>query len=110
MNNEDRQYKLLVWVVKGAVLFVAFVALGTNLQGLMPAKDLSKENTPKTEVKEVKREKQKISGEVMAKIDFINRCKIGLKINNRISTFEVDRETFNKAVIGEYMELEYYIR
>lgn len=107
MNMEDRQYKLLVWVGKGAVFFVAFVLLGTALQGLMPAKDLSKENTPKTEVKEVTREKQKISGKVTAKIDYIKRCEIDLMVNNRISTFEVDRGTFNKAVIGSYMELEY---
>ena len=107
MNIEDRQYRLLVWVGKGAVFFVAFVILGTTLQGLMPAKDLSKENTPKTEVKEVTREKQKINGKVTAKIDYINRCEIDLMVNNRISTFEVDRGTFNKAVIGSYMELEY---
>lgn len=105
MNIEDRQYKLLVWVGKGAVLFVAFVILGTTLQGLMPAKDLSKENTPC--VKEIKREKQKINGKVTAKIDYINRCEIDLMVNNRISTFEVDRGTFNKAVIGSYIELEY---
>ncbi len=107
MNNEDRQYKILVWIGKGAVLFVAFVILGTTLQGLMPAKDLSNENTPKTEVKEIKREKQKINGKVMAKVDYINRCEIDLMVNNRISTFGVDRATFNKAVIGSYMELEY---
>lgn len=107
MKDEDRQYKLLVWVGKGAILFIAFVVIGTTLQGLMPAKDLSKENTPKTEVKEVKREKQKISGKVTAKIDYINRCEIDLMVNNRISTFEVDRGTFNKAIIGHYMELEY---
>lgn len=107
MNMEDRQYKLLVWVGKGAIFFVAFVLLGTALQGLMPAKDLSKQNTPKTEVKEVTREKQKISGKVTAKIDYIKRCEIDLMVNNRISTFEVDRVTFNKAVIGSYMELEY---
>lgn len=107
MNNEDRQYKLLVWVGKGALFFIAFVILGTFFQGLMPAKDLSKENTPKTEIKEVKREKQKISGKVTAKIDYIKRCEIDLMVNNRISTFEVDRGTFNKAVIGSYMELEY---
>ena len=105
MNIEDRQYKLLVLVGKGAVLFVAFVILGTTLQGLMPAKDLSKENTPC--VKEIKREKQKINGKVTAKIDYINRCEIDLMVNNRISTFEVDRGTFNKAVIGSYIELEY---
>lgn len=105
MTDEDRQYKLLVWVGKGAVFFVAFVLLGTTLQGLMPAKDLSKENTPC--VKEIKREKQKISGKVTAKIDYIKRCEIDLMVNNRISTFEVDRGTFNKAVIGSYMELEY---
>lgn len=107
MNNEDRQYKLLVWVGKGAVFFVAFVMLGTTLQGLMPAKDLSNQNTQKTCVKEVKREKQKINGKVTAKIDYINRCEIDLMVNNRISTFEVDRKTFDKAVIGSYMELEY---
>ena len=105
MNIEDRQYRLLVWVGKGAVFFVAFVILGTTLQGLMPAKDLSKENTPC--VKEIKRGKQKISGKVTAKIDYINRCEIDLMVNNRISTFEVDRGTFNKAVIGSYMELEH---
>lgn len=105
MNNEDRQYRLLIWVGKGAVLFVAFVLLGTFFQGLMPAKDLSKQNIPC--VKEVKREKQKISGKVTAKIDYINRCEIDLMVNNRISTFEVDRGTFNKAVIGSYIELEY---
>lgn len=105
MNIEDRQYRLLVWVGKGAVFFVAFVLLGTTLQGLMSAKDLSNQNTPC--VKEVKREKQKISGKVTAKIDYINRCEIDLMVNNRISTFEVDRGTFNKAVIGSYMELEY---
>lgn len=105
MNMEDRQYKLLVWIGKGAVFFVAFVILGTTLQGLMPAKDLSNQNTPC--VKEVKREKQKINGKVTAKIDYINRCEIDLMVNNRISTFEVDRGTFNKAVIGSYIELEY---
>lgn len=107
MNNEDRQYKLLVWIGKGAVFFVVFVMLGTFFQGMMPAKDLSKENTPKTEIKEIKREKQKIYGKVMAKVDYINRCEIDLMVNNRISTFEVDRGTFNKAVNGQYMELEY---
>lgn len=107
MNIEDRQYKLLIWVGKGAVLFVAFVLLGTTLQGLMPAKDLSKENTPKTEVKEVTREKQKISGKVTAKIDLIKSCELKIMVNNRISIFEVDRGTFNKAVIGSYIELEY---
>ena len=107
MNLEDRQYKMLIWIGKVAVFFVAFVILGTFFQGLMPAKDLSKENTPKTEVKEIKREKQKIYGKVMAKVDYINRCEIDLMVNNRISTFEVDRGTFNKAVIGHYMELEY---
>lgn len=107
MNNEDRQYRLLIWVGKGAVLFVAFVLLGTFFQGLMPAKDLSKQNIPKTEVKEVTREKQKISGKVTAKIDYIKRCEIDLMVNNRISTFEVDRGIFNKAVIGSYIELEY---
>lgn len=107
MTDEERQYKLLIWIGKGAVFFVVFVILGTFFQGLMPAKDLSKENTPKTEVKEIKREKQKISGKVTAKIDYIKRCEIDLMVNNRISTFEVDRGTFNKAVIGHYMELEY---
>lgn len=107
MTDEERQYKLLVWVGKGAVFFVAFVMLGTTLQGLMPAKDLSNQNTQKTCVKEVKREKQKINGKVTAKIDYINRCEIDLMVNNRISTFEVDRKTFDKAVIGSYMELEY---
>ena len=107
MNNEDRQYKLMVWVGKGAVIFVVLVVLGTFFQGMMPAKDLSKENTPKTEIKEIKREKQKIYGKVMAKVDYINRCEIDLMVNNRISTFEVDRGTFNKAVNGQYMELEY---
>lgn len=105
MNLEDRQYKLLVWIGKGAVFFVAFVILGTTLQGLTPAKDLSKENNPC--VKEIKREEQKINGKVTAKIDYINRCEIDLMVNNRISTFEVDRKTFDKAVIGSYMELEY---
>lgn len=107
MTDEERQYKLLVWIGKGAVFFVAFVMLGTTLQGLMPAKDLSNQNTQKTCVKEVKREKQKINGKVTAKIDYINRCEIDLMVNNRISTFEVDRKTFDKAVIGSYMELEY---
>lgn len=107
MNSEDRQYKILIWIGKGSLFFVAFVILGTFFQGLMPAKDLSKENTPKTEVKEIKREKQKIYGKVMAKVDYINRCEIDLMVNNRISTFEVDRATFNKAVNGQYMELEY---
>lgn len=107
MTDEERQYKLLVWVGKGAVFFVAFVMLGTTLQGLMPAKDLSNQNTQKTCVKEVTREKQKINGKVTAKIDYINRCEIDLMVNNRISTFEVDRKTFDKAVIGSYMELEY---
>lgn len=105
MNIEDRQYKLLKWVGKGAVLFVAFIALGTTLQGLMPAKDLSKENTPC--VKEIKREKQKINGKVIAKIDNTKRLEIDIKVNNRISSFEVDKNTFDKAVIGSYMELEY---
>ena len=50
MTDEDRQYKLLVWIGKGAVFFVAFVILGTTLHGLMPAKDLSKQNIPKPEV------------------------------------------------------------
>lgn len=107
MNNEDRQYKLLVWVGKGAVFFVVFVILGTFFQGMMPAKDLSKENTPKTEVKEIKREKQKISGEVVAKIDNTKNLEIKIMVNHRISTFEVDKGTFDKAVIGSYMELEY---
>ena len=105
MNIEDRQYRLLVWVGKGAVLFVAFVILGTTLQGLMPAKDLSKENTPC--VKEIKKGKQKINGEVVAKIDNTKDLEISIMVNNRISTFEVDRKTFDKAVIGHYMELEY---
>lgn len=107
MNMEDRQYKLLVWVGKGAILFVVFIALGTTLQGLMPAKDLSKENTPKTEIKEIKEGKQKINGEVVAKIDNTKQCQIYIKVNNRVSKFLVDRGTFDKAVIGSYMELEY---
>lgn len=107
MTDEDRQYKLLVWIGKGAVFFVAFVILGTTLQGLMPAKDLSKQNIPKTEVKEIKREKQKINGKVIAKVDLIKSCELKIMVNNRISIFEVDRGTFNKAVIGSYMELEY---
>lgn len=107
MDMEDRQYRLLIWIGKGAVLFVAFVVLGTFFQGLMPAKDLSKQNTPKTEVKEIKREKQKINGKVIAKVDLIKSCELKIMVNNRISIFEVDRGTFNKAVIGSYMELEY---
>lgn len=107
MTDEERQYKLLVWVGKGAVFFVAFVILGTTLQGLMPAKDLSNQNTQKTCVKEVKREKQKINGKVIAKVDLIKSCELKIMVNNRISIFEVDRGTFNKAVIGSYMELEY---
>lgn len=107
MNNEDRQYELLKWVGKGAVLFVVFIALGTTLQGLMPAKDLSKENTPKTEIKEIKREKQKIYGEVVAKIDNTKDLEIDIMVKNSISSFKVDKGTFDKAVIGSYMELEY---
>ena len=107
MDFEDRQYKLLVWVGKGALFFIAFVVLGTFFQGLMPAKDLSKENTPKTNIQEINRSKQKIYGKVTAKIDYIKRCEIDLMVNNKISTFEVDRGTFDKAVIGSYMELEY---
>lgn len=105
MDMEDRQYRLLIWIGKGAVFFIAFVILGTTLQGLMPAKDLSKENTPC--VKEIKREKQKINGKVIAKVDLIKSCELKIMVNNRISIFEVDRGTFNKAVIGSYMELEY---
>ena len=107
MDFEDRQYRLLVWVGKGALFFIAFVVLGTFFQGLMPAKDLSKQNIPKTEVKEIKREKQKINGKVIAKVDLIKSCELKIMVNNRISIFEVDRGTFNKAVIGSYMELEY---
>lgn len=107
MNMEDRQYKLLVWVGKGAVFFVAFVLLGTALQGLMPAKDLSKENTPKTCIKEIKEGKQKISGEVTAKIDNTKQLKIVIQNGMHISKFEVDKKTFDKAVIGSYIELEY---
>lgn len=107
MNIEDRQYRLLIWVGKGAVLFVVFVMLGTFFQGLMPAKDLSKENTPKTEIKEIKEGKQKINGEVVAKIDNTKDLEISIMVNNRISTFKVDKGTFDKAVIGHYIELEY---
>lgn len=107
MSDEDRQYKLLVWVIRGAVLFVAFIMLATTLQGLMPAKDLSQEATQKTSIKEIKREKQKINGKVIAKIDNTKRLEIDIIANNRISKFEVDKKTFDKAVIGQYMELEY---
>ena len=103
MSDEDRQYKLLVWVIRGAVLFVAFIMLATTLQGLMPAKDISQKSC----VKEIKREKQKIVGKVTAKIDKTKECEIDISVNTRISRFIVDRNTFNKAVIGSYMELEY---
>lgn len=103
MNMEDRQYKLLKWVGKGAILFVAFVMLGTTLQGLMPAKEQPQQAC----VKEIKREKQKINGKVMIKVDYIKRCEIGIKVDDTIYRFEVDRKTFDKAVIGSYMELEY---
>ncbi len=107
MNIEDRQYKLLKWLGKGTVIFVVFIMLGTALQGLMPAKDLPQEATQKTSIKEIKREKQKINGKVIAKIDNTKRLEIDIKVNNRISSFEVDKNTFDKAVIGQYMELEY---
>lgn len=107
MNIEDRQYKLLVWVGKGAVFFVAFVLLGTTLQGLMPAKDLSKENTPKTEVRKIEEGKQKIYGEVVGKIDNTKQLEIVIRKGTHLSKFEVDKGTFDKAVIGSYMELEY---
>lgn len=101
MNFEDKQYKILVNLGKATVLFVAFILIWSTFNGLIPAKD-----TPR-QVSKVSREKQKINGKVTAKIDYISHCAIDIIINNRVSTFEVDRQTFNKAIIGQYMELEY---